>query len=105
MAAYLEQYQGYLETEMAAGGTPEHMQECVDEYNAAGRVGYRASPLYEQWAAETKFLCTTCQSEFLATEGTPDPTTETTCDACTRKLAPGDVRGAGPADDTKAPPA
>ena len=83
MATFLEQYQGFLETEMATGGTPEHMETCVNEYNAAGKLGYRAAPLYVKWASETTHLCTSCQAEFKwAAETPPDPTMEVTCESC-----------------------
>lgn len=83
MATYLEQYQYYLEEQMAAGGTPERMEDCVRQYNAVGRLDFRPGKLYAEWSSAAKHLCTSCQTEFVwSAELPPDPTQEVTCEKC-----------------------
>ena len=80
---YLNEYQLHLEVKMTGGGTPDEMEQCVTEYNAAGRPDYKPSPAFKKWVHHVTFACTNCQGEFrVVPPAIPDAAKEVTCESC-----------------------
>lgn len=80
MATYLQQFQSFLEAEMAKGGTPEQMEQCVTEYNRTGSPTWTKSEPYAAWVKTASFACVDCHTPYNTEDATP--TDETRCTRC-----------------------
>lgn len=61
---YRQTYQLFLETLMAAGGTPKHMAAAVEEFNAIENPDYRPSSVFDDFVKGMEHRCSTCGRGF-----------------------------------------